>query len=89
MKKTAEAVSLGHPDKTADYISCYILDRMIEQDAAVKYVVEVMIKDNTVILGGEVKGNVSLAKINDYALEALAKIDYDSFYSHRWGEYAI
>mgnify|MGYP001705705056 FL=1 len=37
MKKTAEAVSLGHPDKMADYISSYILDRMIEQDAAVKY----------------------------------------------------
>lgn len=31
MKKTAEAVSLGHPDKMADYISSYILDRMIEQ----------------------------------------------------------
>lgn len=44
MKKTAEAVSLGHPDKMADYISSYILDRMIEQDAAVKYAVEVMVK---------------------------------------------
>lgn len=89
MKKTAEAVSLGHPDKTADYISSYILDRMIEQDALVKYAVEVMIKDNMVILGGEVKGNVSLAKINDYALEALVKIGYDDFYSHRWRKYAI
>ena len=46
MKKTAEAVSLGHPDKTADYISSYILDRMIAQDPEVKYAVEVMIKDN-------------------------------------------
>ena len=89
MKKTAEAVSLGHPDKTADYISSYILDRMIEQDAAVKYAVEVMIKDNTVILGGEVKGNVSLAKVNDYVLEALTKIGYDDFYSQRWGKYVI
>ena len=41
MKKTAEAVSLGHPDKTADYISSYILDRMIAQDEQVKYAVEV------------------------------------------------
>lgn len=72
-------MSLGHPDKTADYISSYILDRMIEQDAAVKYAVEVMIKDNTVILGGEVKGNVSLASVNDYVLEALAEIGYDDF----------
>lgn len=56
MKKTAEAVSLGHPDKTADYISSYILDRMIAQDEQVKYAVEVMVKDNTVVLGGEIKG---------------------------------
>ena len=54
MLKTAEAVSLGHPDKISDYISSYILDRMIEMDSSVKYAVEVMVKDNTVILGGEI-----------------------------------
>ena len=89
MKKTAEAVSLGHPDKMADYISSYILDRMIEQNAAVKYAVEVMVKDNTVVLGGEITGDVNLARINFYVVEALAEIGYDKFYSHRWGNYAI
>ena len=89
MKKTAEAVSLGHPDKMADYISSYILDRMIEQDAAVKYAVEVMVKDNTVVLGGEITGDVNLARINFYVVEALAEIGYDKFYSHRWENYAI
>lgn len=89
MKKTAEAVSLGHPDKTADYISSYILDRMIAQDEQVKYAVEVMVKDNTVVLGGEIKGDVSLTKINDYVLDALAEVGYDDFYSRRWGKYAI
>ncbi len=89
MKKTAEAVSLGHPDKMADYISSYILDRMIEQDAAVKYAVEVMVKDNTVVLGGEITGDVNLARINFYVVEALAEIGYDKFYSHCWGNYAI
>ena len=79
MKKTAEAVSLGHPDKMADYISSYILDRMIEQDAAVKYAVEVMVKDNTVVLGGEITGDVNLARINFYVAEALAEIGYDKF----------
>lgn len=54
MLKTAEAVSIGHPDKTADYISSYILDRLIEQDPGIHYAVEVMIKDNCVMLGGEV-----------------------------------
>lgn len=89
MKKTAEAVSLGHPDKMADYISSYILDRMIEQDSAVKYAVEVMVKGNTVVLGGEITGDVNLARINFYVVEALAEIGYDKFYSHRWGNYAI
>ncbi len=89
MIKTAEAVSLGHPDKTADYISSYILDRLIEQDKNVRYAVEVMIKDNIVVLGGEIQGNVSLAKINDYVLDALAEIGYDAYYSVRWHDNAI
>ena len=89
MIKTAEAVSLGHPDKTADYISSYILDRLIEQDKNVRYAVEVMIKDNIVVLGGEIQGNVSLAKVNDYVLDALAEIGYDAYYSVRWHDNAI
>ena len=89
MKKTAEAVSLGHPDKTADYISSYILDRMIEQDANVRYAVEVMIKDNTVVLGGEISGDVNLANVKDYVVAALGEIGYDEFYSLRWGDDAI
>lgn len=83
MKKTAEAVSLGHPDKTADYISCYILDRMIEQDANVRYAVEVMIKDNTVVLGGEIKGNVDLSNLEEFVKNALREIGYDELYADR------
>ena len=89
MQKTAEAVSLGHPDKISDYISSYILDRMIEQDSTVKYAVEVMIKDNNVVLGGEIKGNVSLEKIKDYVLTALAEIGYSEDYAKIWGSFAI
>lgn len=89
MIKTAEAVSLGHPDKTADYISSYILDRMIEQDANVRYAMEVMIKDNTVVLGGEISGNVNLTNAKDYVIAALGEIGYDEFYSLRWGDNAV
>ena len=89
MIKTAEAVSLGHPDKTADFISSYILDRMIEQDKNVKYAVEVMIKDNTVVLGGEIKGNVCLDNIEIYVLDALAEIGYDTYYALQWKDDAI
>lgn len=60
MQRTAEAVSLGHPDKTADYISCFILDRIIEQDTNARYAVEVLIKNNTVVLGGEISTSAKI-----------------------------
>lgn len=89
MLKTAEAVSLGHPDKISDYISSYILDRMIEMDSSVKYAVEVMVKDNTVVLGGEITGNVDLSNVTEYVKSALREIGYDEQYASRWGKYAI
>ncbi|MBR2412272.1 MAG: methionine adenosyltransferase domain-containing protein [Alphaproteobacteria bacterium] len=89
MLKTAESVSLGHPDKISDYISSYILDRMIEQDSNVKYAVEVMVKDNTVVLGGEVTGNVDLSSVTEYVKSALREIGYDERYADIWGDYAI
>jgi len=89
MQRTAEAVSLGHPDKTADYISSYILDRLIEQDPHTRYAVEVMIKDNTVVLGGEITTNATLSALPQYVKQALAEIGYDERYSAIWGRYAI
>lgn len=53
MIRFSEYVSLGHPDKIADYISQYLLDRYIEQDPATRYAVEVQIKGSSVTLGGE------------------------------------
>ena len=89
MIKTAESVSLGHPDKTADYITSYILDRLIEQDKRVRYGVEVMVKDQTVVLGGEIGGNVSLAKLEDYVKQAVREIGYDENYAAVWGDKAL
>lgn len=89
MQKTAEAVSLGHPDKIADYISSYILDRMIEQDPGVKYAVEVMIKNNTVALGGEITGHCSVRELPQYVDRALAEIGYTREYAARWGNCTI
>ena len=89
MIKTAEYVSLGHPDKIADYISCYILDRFIEKDAATRYAVEVMIKDNTVVLGGEICSQVKNAPYTEYVKAALREIGYDERYAAIWGDKAI
>jgi S-adenosylmethionine synthetase len=54
MLRISEYVSLGHPDKIADYISQYLLDRYITHDPDTRYAVEVQIKDSHVTLGGEV-----------------------------------
>lgn len=89
MIKTAEAISIGHPDKTADFITSFLLDRFIESDKNVKYGVEVMVKDNTVVLGGEVCGNVDFKNVEKHVKEALRKIGYDERYAKIWGDYAI
>lgn len=89
MIRTAEAVSLGHPDKIADYITSYILDRFIEQDPMIRYAVEVMIKDNTVVLGGEICGNVDCTAIEKHVQNALREIGYDERYASIWGRNAI
>ena len=89
MQRTAEAVSIGHPDKTADYISCYILDRIIEQDPNARYAVEVMIKDNTVVLGGEVTTSALLGNLTTHVKNALSEIGYDERYAAIWGKFAI
>lgn len=89
MIKTAEAVSLGHPDKTADYISSYILDRFLENDPQTRFGVEVMIKNNTVVLGGEVRSDFTNPAWEDYVRQALRKIGYDEKYAAKWQDKAV
>lgn len=83
MSKTSEYVTLGHPDKVADYISEYCLDRIIEQDPNVRYAVEVQIKDNIVTYGGEVTTSASLF-FDKWIKEAVAEIGYTHEYAQRW-----
>jgi S-adenosylmethionine synthetase len=60
MKKyiTSESVSYGHPDKLADQISDSILDAYLTIDPNTKAGIETMIKDNIVVLGGEISSTV-------------------------------
>lgn len=83
----SEYVSLGHPDKIADYISQYLLDRYIEKDPATRYAVEVQIKDYNVTLAGEVSSSVSFTQgeIASYVRQAVNEIGYTRAYADRWG----
>lgn len=87
MIKFSEYVSLGHPDKVADYISQYVLDRYIEKDPDTRYAVEVQIKDANVTLGGEVnsKARFDEFQLSRFVREAVRDIGYTAAYQDRWG----
>ena len=88
MRKFSEYVSLGHPDKVADYISQTVLDEFIRQDCNTRYAVEVQIKDNIVTLGGEVDSQADV-DIYKHVRGAVESIGYDSGYKEIWGDNAI
>ena len=84
MTHTSEYVSLGHPDKTADYISEYILDAALKQDKNTRYAIEVQIKDNIVNLAGELTTNATL-DFEKLIKEAVEDIGYTEDYVKLWG----
>jgi len=51
---TSESVSEGHPDKVADAISDAVLDALIAQDKRSRVAAETLVKDNLVVLAGEI-----------------------------------
>jgi S-adenosylmethionine synthetase len=50
----SECVTDGHPDKIADAIADEILEALNSEDKNVRAGIEVMVKDNIVVLGGEI-----------------------------------
>lgn len=52
---TTEQISKYHPDKYADQISDAIVTEVLKQDKNGRVGVETLVKDNTVVLGGEIK----------------------------------
>jgi len=51
---TSESVSEGHPDKVADQISDAVLDAILSQDTGARVAAETLVKDNLVVLAGEI-----------------------------------
>lgn len=78
---SSESVTEGHPDKTCDTISDAVLDACLEQDPASRVACETMVKDNAVILGGEVTTKADL-NYEQIAKQALVDINYDSEYAN-------
>ena len=87
MLRTSEWVSPGHPDKIADYISSYLLDRHIEKDPKTRFAVEAMVKDNIVTLGGEVSSEAEFSddELTLFVRTAVNEIGYTRGYQEKWG----
>ncbi len=51
---SSESVTEGHPDKVCDTISDAIVDACFAQDTAARVACETFVKDNMVVLGGEI-----------------------------------
>ena len=77
---SSESVTEGHPDKVCDTISDSVLDACFAQDPASRVACETMVKDNAVILGGEI---TTSADFNYEAVvkKALVDMNYDSEYA--------
>jgi S-adenosylmethionine synthetase len=59
---TSEYVSPGHPDKIADQISDTVLDAYLEVDPHAKVACETLVKDQTVVVAGEISSSVSVSQ---------------------------
>lgn len=58
---TSEYVSPGHPDKIADQISDTVLDLYLERDPRAKVACETMVKNNNVIVAGEISSRATVS----------------------------
>lgn len=72
---TSECVFRGHPDKIADQISDRILDECLAQDKKSRVAVETLIKNNLIVLAGEVTTNANVCYKN-VALSVLKDLGY-------------
>jgi S-adenosylmethionine synthetase len=57
---TSESVGSGHPDKVADLISDTLLDAHLAQDPHARVAIETLVKDDTVVVAGEVTSNATV-----------------------------
>jgi S-adenosylmethionine synthetase len=72
---TSESVSEGHPDKVADQISDAILDAVIAQDKRSRVAAETLVKDNLVVLAGEITTGARV-NFDEIARRTIKRIGY-------------
>jgi len=74
---TSESVSEGHPDKICDQISDAILDECLKGDKESRVACETLIKNNTVIVAGEITTDANV-QYENIARSVVKKIGYEN-----------
>jgi S-adenosylmethionine synthetase len=74
---TSESVSEGHPDKVADQISDAVLDAILKQDKTSRVAAETLVKDNLVVLAGEITTGAKHIDYRDIARRTIKRIGYN------------
>jgi len=74
---TSESVSEGHPDKVCDFIADSILDAYLEQDPKSRVACEVLCKEDTAVIAGEItsKGAVNHDQVARQAIRSIGYTD--------------
>lgn len=72
---TSEAVSIGHPDHVCDMISDTILDACLEQDKNARVACETMVKDEFVVLSGEIS-TTAIINVEQIVKDTIKRIGY-------------
>src|SRR6185436_198335 len=72
---TSESVSEGHPDKVCDQISDAVLDTIIAKEPRARVACETLVKNNMVVLGGEITTNV-VVDFDRVARDVIKRIGY-------------
>ncbi|MBI3371534.1 MAG: methionine adenosyltransferase [Betaproteobacteria bacterium] len=74
---TSESVSEGHPDKVADQISDAVLDAILAQDPRSRVAAETLVKDNLVVLAGEITTGAKHIDYREIARKTIKRIGYN------------
>ena len=85
--QTSEYCTVGHPDRTCDFIASHILDRYLAVDRRSRVALEVQLKDAHCTISGEVTSNADFDQYDmaDFAREAVREIGYTPEYQERFG----
>ena len=74
--RTAESVTIGHPDKLADLVADSILDECLKQDADSRVACEVLIAHDTLHIAGEISTAAKISPI-EIARRAIKEVGYE------------